>query len=82
MLKHNDTLNLEDYLKVSDMRNYKNVCEQMTAYINTMREHFGQKKATEDGEEEEPEAAAPVGFVPDLLEEAQVWQWAGIGFSQ
>lgn len=47
-----------------------------------MREYFGQKKAAEGEEEEEPEAAAPVGFVPDLLEEAQVWQWAGIGFSQ
>jgi len=82
LLKHNDTLRIEDFLKVSDMRNYKDVCEQMTAYIAGMKEYFGQKKPTEDGEEEEPEAAAPVGFVPDLLDEAQVWQWAGIGFSQ
>ena len=82
LLKHNDTLKLEDFLKVSDMRNYKNVCEQMTSYIAQMREHFGQKKADDDDPDAEPEAAAPVGFVPDLLEEAQVWQWAGVGFSQ
>lgn len=54
----------------------------MTAYIATMREHFGAKKQGDGDDEEEVEAAAPVGFVPDLLEEAQVWQWAGIGFSQ
>jgi len=32
-----DKLKLEDYLKVSDMRNYKDVCGQMDAYIKTMR---------------------------------------------
>ena len=49
-----------------------------------MREHFGAKKGDEEEEEGagEPEPAAPVGYVPDLLEEAQVWQWAGVGFSQ
>ena len=72
LLKHNDTLKLEDFLKVSDMRNYKNVCEQMSAYIATMKQHFGQKKEEdEDGNVvEDAEPPAPVGFVPDLLDEA------------
>lgn len=46
----------------------------MSAYIATMKEHFGGKKSGED-EDEGGEAAdvAAVGFVPDLLEEAQVY---------
>ena len=63
------------------MRNYKDVCAQMTDYIKIMEEQFGGKKEVgEDGEEAAPEEAAPVGHVPDLLEDAQIYQWAGIGF--
>ena len=48
-----------------------------------MQEQFGGKKAGGDDEEaEEPAEAAPVGFVPDLLEDARVYQWAGIGFGK
>ena len=48
-----------------------------------MREAFGGKKAPVEGEEEEPEAeAAAVNFVPDLLEDASIYQWAGIGFGK
>ena len=66
------------------MRNYKDVCEQMADYTKMMQEQFGGKKATADGEEEAEEAAeaAPVGYVPDLLEDATIYQWAGIGFGQ
>ena len=41
----------------------------------------GAKPAGEDGEEE-PAEAEPVGMVPDLLEESQIYQWAGVGFGQ
>jgi len=53
------------------MRNYKDVCVQMADYIKIMEEQFGGKKPAE-GEEEEaaPEEAPPVGYVPDLLEDA------------
>lgn len=38
----------------------------------------------EGEEEEEAEAAElnPVGYVPDLLAESKIYQWAGIGFSE
>ena len=50
----------------------------MSGYINEMKEQFGKKKVGEDEEEAvEPDA---VGQVPDLLEEAHIYQWAGIGF--
>jgi len=45
----------------------------MSAYIATMKEHFGGKKSGEDEDEGEAPEVPPVGFVPDLLEEAQVY---------
>ena len=60
----------------------------MTDYIKEMKKAFpagkkmgGDDDADGDGDGD-AEAAAPVGFVPDLLDDAQVYQWAGIGFSQ
>lgn len=38
LLKNAETHKIEDFLKVSDMRNYKDVCEQMTDYIKVMKE--------------------------------------------
>lgn len=37
-----------------------------------------------EGEEDDAEPAelTPVGNVPDFLQEARLYQWAGIGFSQ
>mmetsp|Transcript_40301 Transcript_40301/g.61500 ORF Transcript_40301/g.61500 Transcript_40301/m.61500 type:complete len:267 (-) Transcript_40301:439-1239(-) len=55
----------------------------MRDYVGIMRDQFGGKKATgEDGEEAEATEAAPVGLVPDLLEDSEVYQWAGIGFGK
>ena len=60
----------------------------MTDYIKEMKKAFpaGKKMGGDDGDDDagdgDGEAAAAVGFVPDLLEDAQVYQWAGIGFSQ
>ena len=75
LLKHADTHNIEEFLKVNDTRNYKDVCAQMSDYIKIMKEAFGGKKPGADDEEGggEEEAVAPVGFVPDLLEESQVY---------
>jgi len=83
LLKNADTHDMEKFLKVSDMRNYKDVCSAMEGYIATMKGIFGGKKAPAEGEEEEaPEEVPPVGFVPDLLADASIYQWAGIGFGQ
>lgn len=84
LLKHQDTLKMGDFLKVEDFRNYKNVCQEMDAYLQALKYQFGAKKPTVEGDEEEaePEEVPPVGYVPDLLSDAQMYQWAGIGFGQ
>lgn len=53
----------------------------MSGYIKMMKEQFGGPPPGDD-EEEAPAEAAPVGHVPDLLEDATIYQWAGIGFGQ
>lgn len=49
-----------------------------------MKYQFGAKKPAVEGEDDEaePEEVPPVGFVPDLLNDSQIYQWAGIGFGQ
>ena len=83
LIKHADTHSMDKFLKLSDTRDYKDVCKQMDAYINTMQTCFGRKQPVPEGEEE-PEVEEPpaVGLVPDLLADAQIYQWAGIGFGQ
>lgn len=74
LLKNADTHQIEHFLKISDMRNYKDVCAQMNDYIKIMEGGFGGKATLdEEGNEVPPEEAAPVGHVPDLLEDAQVY---------
>ena len=68
---------------MADNRNYINVCEQMKDYIKLMKDQFGPKKVEgEEGEEVEPGEVPPVGLVPDLMEDLNIYQWAGIGFGQ
>ena len=56
----------------------------MDAYIATMQEAFGGKKPAGDDDDDggDPADKPPVGFVPDLLADSQIYQWAGIGFGQ
>jgi len=83
LLKNEDTLKMDDFLKISDFRHYKEICAQMNAYCVAMKYEFGAKKPVAEGEEDaEPEEVPPVGFVPDLLCDAQMYQWAGIGFGK
>jgi len=71
LLRHADKHKIEDFLKVQDFRNYKDVCSEMDAFINAMRYQFGAKKPAAEGEEEaEPEEVPPTGFVPDLVTDA------------
>ena len=87
LLKNADAHKLEEFLKVSDTRTYRDVCNEMGEYIKKMKSVMGKKKAPAEGEEEEaaeeaPEEVPPVGLVNDLLADAQIFQWAGIGFGQ
>ena len=65
---------MDQFLKLSDVREYKHVCQQMDAYINTMQTCFGKKPAPVDGEEpEEVEEPPAVGHVPDLLADSKIY---------
>lgn len=71
LLRNAESHKIEDFLKVDDFRNYKDVCQEMDAFIEAMRYQFGAKKPLPEGEEEaEPEEIPPVGFVPDLVADA------------
>ena len=45
LLKNADAHKIEDFLKVSDTRTYKDVCKEMSDYINQMKGVIGKKKA-------------------------------------
>ena len=40
LIKNEDTLNMEDFLKVEDFRSYKQVCGLMQDYITQMKKQF------------------------------------------
>ena len=74
LIKHSDEVKCEDFLKIQDMRDYKELCKVLKDYIKKLKDSFGGKKPTgEDEEDEEPEVPAPVGQVPDLLADANVY---------
>ena len=81
LIKNEDTLKMEDFLKIDDFRSYKDVCGQMQDYIKKMKDQFPKKvEGEEGGDDAQPEEAPPIGAVPDLLADSQMYQWAGIGF--
>lgn len=85
LIKMGDELKLTDYLRTSDMRNYAEVCGKMDGYIAFMRKQFPEPFVPDpdDPEKTGPEAAEPINYVQDVMEDAsQLWQWAGIGFGQ
>jgi hypothetical protein len=64
LVKHSGKLKIEDYLKLSDFRNYRDLSKEMKDYIKIIKPLFGGVKPQgEDEEEAEPTEAAPVGFV-------------------
>lgn len=77
-------MNLDEFLKIDDTRNYNELASSLQEWINKAPQLvFEVKPPPAEGEEPAEEAeAAPVNNVPDLLSEARVLQWAGIGFGE
>jgi len=70
LIKQKD-VKMDDFLKLSDLRNYREVSQEMKGYITTLKAAFGGvPPAGEEEEEAEPVEAAPVGLVQDLFEDA------------
>jgi len=75
LIKNKDSIDLNKYLKTSDLRNHREVCDLMADYCKYMSDKFPRTKPKENEEDEEEaaEAGEPVNYVPDLLEEASTW---------
>lgn len=61
---------MDKFLKISEMKNYKDVCEQMVDYIATMKKLFAGPPPDDEGN---PTPVEPINAVPDLLEDAFVY---------
>jgi radial spoke head protein 4A len=67
-------------MKVSDDRDYTVLVKSLESYNVQMQKAFAGPQPEEEGGEV-PEVQ-PVGYVADLLAQAKVWRWAGIGFGE
>ena len=77
MIKENKELG--DFLKLEDIRTYKEVANDQSEYTAKVKPAFEGPVPNEDGEVAE---VAPVGYVQDLMKEARIYQWAGISFGE
>ena len=75
-------LELNEYLKIEEVRTYVNFAQEEQPYINKAQKLFPKPvQASEDGGDD-GDASAPVGTVQDLMAERHIYQWAGIGFGE
>ena len=75
-------LKAEDFLVLEESRNYKDYTDALESYIKKIETHFPQKPKVDDEGNEEAVEVGPVGHVPDLLADAKVIEWAGLGFGE
>ena len=73
-------MDVGEFLKMEDVRDYKPVAAQAAAYTGRMQPHFAQGEPDDDGNIPQPEPLATQ--VQDLMQAAKVFQWAGISFGE
>ena len=78
LIKHGK--DLTQFLKTSDDRDLSALVNDLEHYNTLLQKTFAGPQPDEEGGE--PPEAAPVGFVADLMSNAKLWQWAGIGFGE
>ena len=78
MIKHG--IDINEFLRVEDCRDYKPVAAAASDYNNRMQPHFVLGEADEDGVIAQPEPLATQ--VQDLMASSRVFQWAGISFGE
>lgn len=68
---------------MADERSKLKIAQDLADHATALRKFFDTPKPEgEEEEEAEPPELAPVGYVPDFLKEAKIYQWAGVGFSE
>jgi hypothetical protein len=65
LLKNEDSLKLQDFLKTEEIRNYKLRAQDLKQYNQIMSQAFAVAKTGDD--DDAAEEVASVGYVPDLL---------------
>ena len=71
---------LNEWLKLEDIRTYKEVAVDQTDYTGKIKGAF-----TSAGEPDEDGAmpeVTPVGYVQDMMRESRIFSWAGISFGE
>ena len=73
-------MDLNEFLKCEDIRDYKQVANDREDYCKKIAPHFAQPEADDDGNIPQPDPLAT--SVQDLMSESRIFQWAGIGFGE
>ena len=75
LIKNKGDIDIDKYLKTSDLRNHRGVCELMKEYCTYMTAQFPQPPVVNPDDEDpgEPEPTEPINYVPDMAEEATLW---------
>mmetsp|Transcript_27338 Transcript_27338/g.20475 ORF Transcript_27338/g.20475 Transcript_27338/m.20475 type:complete len:208 (-) Transcript_27338:700-1323(-) len=73
-------VDISKYLLLEEIHNYKQFTDSLANYRKQLGQ-FYKKPETEEEEQEAPELA-PIGYVPNLLQDSQLFEWAGIGFGE
>lgn len=91
ILKNQDSVALEEFLRVHDSRGHAKhnsaVAEATNKQIDTMREWFkkgeGEEVAAEAEEGEGGDTGTAIGFIPDIISENRhLYPWAGISLGE
>ena len=90
LLKNKDKIDMKQFLNIEEdhpyARHSDDIAELTKDFIAKARKYFEKAVpaggAEEEGEGGGGEAPAPVGFIQDLIADANIYQWAGIGFGE
>lgn len=80
LLRNRKNVNFEDFLNTCVNKNYTKLTNDLAEYHEQLKPYFKAPEPEEEGGDV-PEIA-PVGFVQDLMVDARVFAWAGIGFGE
>mmetsp|Transcript_4972 Transcript_4972/g.6620 ORF Transcript_4972/g.6620 Transcript_4972/m.6620 type:complete len:152 (+) Transcript_4972:317-772(+) len=73
-------MNVSEFIKIEDIRDYKQVAAQAIDYTSRMGPHFALGEPDDEGVIPQPEPLATQ--VQDLMSASRVYQWAGISFGE
>lgn len=73
-------MDLNEFLKCEEIRDYKQVATDRDEYCKKIAPHFAQPEPDEEGNI--PQADPLATQVQDLMSESRIYSWAGIGFGE